>query len=299
MEAFEQFYQAAHELDLITEDGFFGEKARLLNERRDQEASDLFLYECLMDIFSEPQYGTNNVIDIMSLLLELFTEAIATGGQNAVDIMTAFIKGTKDNPELECMSSYTEYITSNVEMKNIAKLKNGNNISAVDKRLFASKLLTCYSKGVELVGKAFSQLLSLEQIINKEQYNLYENYQLTIYEKVKRFSTLSGGKYDVLTNIIDRNIRNADSHLNAYFSIKENAYIMKVKITHANGKRKFDTLKIKGDVMIREVYPKIGWFVQGYISACILVVLVYINKEKYNEAIKNIGIVYHTLSTGK
>jgi len=285
---YEDFYKAADELDAMTLEGFFGDSAKDLVIKREATETNEFLYECLINIFNGDQYGTANVIGITFLLLKLYGEAVTAGGQEAVDILSAFMKGTLEHPELECISSYSEFLRTHMDFKNLSSaLREKEIITAAEKKQLASTMLTSYSKGVELVGKAFTQLLTLEQIINNQPYNLFENSLLTIYMKTEKFLKLSDGKYDKLITIIDRSVRNADSHLNAYYSVAENAYIMK-KATKMGGKNKIETFKLNPEKMALEVYPKIGWFVQGFISSCILLVLALSDREKFQSATKYI-----------
>lgn len=288
MENNDYFNQAADELDMITQEGFFGRKAKLLVEKREDTPTSEFLFECFMNIFSEPQYGTKNTIGIMFTLAKLYSEAISAKQQDAVDVLTAFMKGTDDHPELECLSSYSEFLSRHVESKQVlSEIQAKIAATTVDKKRLASSVLTAYSKGVELVGKVFTQLLTLEQMIHGQPHDLYQNSLLTIYKKIDNFLVLSNGDYDKLATVIDRSIRNADSHLNAYFSVNEQAYIMK-KTVKTKGKTKTETFKLPWAKMVLEVYPKIGWFVQGYLGSCILLILSVDNQDLYKAATKRI-----------
>ena len=81
-----------------------------------------FHIECLEDWINDTsQYGKKEVKKFILIFFELFNEAIESGGQKAIDIITAFFKGFPKNPETECLSSYTEFIRSNVETRKLIK----------------------------------------------------------------------------------------------------------------------------------------------------------------------------------
>nr|DAZ26033.1 MAG TPA: hypothetical protein [Caudoviricetes sp.] len=291
MSEFQQFYEAIEELDLLTKEGFFGESAKKLIEKRDNMKITDFLYECSVDTFSNPHsnYGIKNIIDIMFMLLELYIEAIkATSTETVDNILAAFLKGTKEHPELECISSYIEYSSYHVEFKNLSsKLTKQTSTTVSEKRRLANSILSSYSKGVEFIGKSFAYLLALEEVIHNQPCDLYKNLSLTTYQKTNKFLKLSDGKYKMLTTVIDRDIRNADSHLNAHYSVKEQCYIIK-----KNKNSRMRIYKLPLEKMLFEVYPKIGWFVQGYLNACALLVLAGQDKRLYKQILQLISEVY-------
>lgn len=288
MNDFKEYDLAVQELDEITIEGFFGNIPKQLVLKRDSMDNNDFLYESIHSIFSNDQYGKENIIEVVNLLLHMFAESFKIGGQEVVDIMTSFYKGTKDNPELESMSSYVEYARNHMEFKNLNdQLMNKETITIADKKNLAGKILSVYSKGVEMVGKSFTQLLSIQQIINGQKYSILDNSFLSIYRKTEEFLKLSNGKYDKLATMIDRRVRNADSHLNAYYSIREQKYILKT--TGGKGKnKKIQTFKISIEKMLLDIYPQIGWFIQGLISTEALFVLAFEDNAKFQSAYKYI-----------
>lgn len=289
MNNFEQFYNAASELDMLTIDGVFGQFALDMLEQRESLDTAEYCYKCLLDMFEEPQYGVENVIGIIFRLLKLYSDALNVLPQEPVDVLTAFLKGTEDHPELECLSSYSEFVHANVLYKNMVKeLGSKSNVSNSEVRGLAASLLSTYSKGVELVGKAYTQLLTLVQIISNKPHDLYKNSLLSIYEKTKQYRELASDDYMILSDVIDRKIRNADAHLNAYFSVEKRCYVMKCNIK--NGKKtKIEMFELSAEDMIKTVFPKVCWFVQGYMASCMLLILVFSDKEKYYNAAEYIS----------
>lgn len=284
---YEYFNQAADILDVLTLEGFFGGDAKELVKTREQKSSSLHLYDCLMNIFiSDNDYGITNSIGITFRLIDFYTDAMKIKPQETVDLLASFMKGTKTNPELENLSSYTEWMQCHVAWKDtIPKIQPRLNVSKSDIMRSTSALLTTYSKGVELIGKIFTVLIAIAKIIKHEEYNLIDISCLTIYDKIKLFEKITDDKHHILTTTIDRKIRNADSHLNAIYSIDKKAFIMKRNIRQ--GKiNKIEMFEVKLSDMMLIIYPKIGWMVQGFISSCILLVLSKEDNELYKNATK-------------
>lgn len=283
MSEFNEYLLAVEELDVMTLQGYFGEESKQLIMKRDSIEINDFLFECVKSIFESNQFGKKNIVDVTMLILNLFIDGIKINGQETVDVIMAFFKGTEENPELESMSSYGEFLRIHVEFKKLNnEMRYKRNITNMDKKKLGSKILSSYSKGVELVGKVFTHLLTIEQIINGKEYDLLKNSFLTIYIKTKEFTELCVGKYDELVSVIDRSIRNADSHLNTYYSVREGKYILK-KVVYESGKKKNKTFKITPHKMLLEIYPKIGWFIQGFICAGALIVIGFNDREKFTE----------------
>ena len=275
------FQSASQQLEQLVESGFFGKEAQTLTAKRDVTPINQYLYECFINIFKERQYGCKNVIGIMTMLCDLYSECVGLKRQPAVNLLSSFVNGTPDAPELECLSSYTEFLFLHTKVKNIMSgaVKNGG-MTDVEKKQAASEILNAYSKGVELVGKAFARLVCVLRLTNGKNYDLISVSRLTLYQKIDEYLKMSNGRYDKITTVVNRELRNADSHLDAYYMPAENSYIVKVR---DNGAVKM--IRLPMTKMMLEIYPKIGWFVQAYISSCILIVLSIDNNELFTKAI--------------
>lgn len=174
MKEYEHFYNAAAELDALIEEGMFGENIANRTRLRGSTERNQYLYDCFLDMFNEDQYGLKNMIGITFRLLEMYTDSFRVASQETVDILCAFIKGIKDHPELESMSSCTLCMLSFTNHKNISSELTGKvNPTKADITVLANAFLSSYSKGVELIGKIFTHLLTIQEIINKIPHDLY------------------------------------------------------------------------------------------------------------------------------
>lgn len=296
MEKYPEFQLAAEDLDRLIADGALGEKAKELLERRGIVSADEHLVESFMSwADNRGQFGKQVVVQMIVKFLYLYYDAWSVQHQATIDILAAFWKGTTDNTALECTSSYSEFTRLNAELQQqIQANKVKAPLSVADKKRLGFSLTSAYSKGVEVIGKAFTNLLALEQVINSEPYDIFDNSQLTIFRKTEKFCNLSKGKYDAFVTMIDRSVRNADAHANLYYNSAENCFVLKETTTVA-GRRKSISRKVPSEKMIAEIYPKIGWFIQAFTFSNILLVLAFNDTSRFRTCMDKVKVM---LSTG-
>lgn len=277
------YLNAAKDLDTMSEEGSFGENAKKMLKIRDTITAPEYLYTSIIEMFNYNKIGISNTVEITFTLLELYEDALKVSPNETISILTAFLKGTSKNPELENLSSYNEYIISKIStdesMKKITS--NGKNNKLLDIKKSTMSVCSTYSKGVEFIGKTFTNLLALLQLINGKPYNLLYNSTLTTYLKIEEFEELSNSKYKILTNSIDRNIRNADSHLNITYLADKNCFCVK---------KNKKIYKVPFEEMMLNIYPKMTQFIEGFLASCYLFIMLEQDKEIYDKAIEYISI---------
>lgn len=285
-EKFPDYKEAAKEIDELSLEGFFGESAKELTLSRDILGQAEFFSACLDDwIVDENQYGKDEVKRLIIVFIKLYTESIAEGGQKAIDAITSFIRGSAENPETECLSSFTEFIRLHVETKKLMRYPaNSQTVPSLsEKKRLGSSLSNTYSKGVELISKILNACIMLLEISKGIQPNELEIYNLFLWKKIKRFKKLSDKKYGKIISSIDRDIRNAEAHLNLQFITEKGVFKYKVK----DGKR-IKSKEISAENFILNKYPKIGWVAQGFIYSSILLILAHLDKNLYKTKIHQI-----------
>lgn len=284
-EKYPDFLEAAKESDALSLEGFFGESTRELTLKREFLDQKDFFGACIDDWLSDVnQYGKDEVKKLIFLFIQLYSEAIKKSGQEAIDALSSFMTGLPENPETECMSSFTEFLRLDVETKNVlqqTQKKQTKNIA--DKKRFGGSLSNAYSKGVELISKILSVCITLMELADGKSPNQLKNYNLFLWEKSKRFKELSLGKYDEILHSIDRDIRNAESHLNLIFIPDRGVFKYKVK----SGK-KYKTKEISAERFILSKYMKIGWVSQGFIYSALLTIIAHLDPELFKTKMKQI-----------
>ncbi|MCB5235889.1 hypothetical protein [Niallia circulans] len=283
-EVFNDFLNATEELDEITLEGYFGEDAKNLVQSREDIGVNEYLYESLkLWIEDTNQYGKDKVKEYVVILFKLYLDAYKQGGQEAIDVMTAFWMGTKDNPELECFSAYSEFVRLNTETKTILGQLPKTNAKISQIKKAASSITSTYSKGVEFIGKLLTTCIILKKIASNETYNYYRIYNMTLFDKIKLFNSDSNPNHQKLTNIINRNLRNSEAHLSLNYDYKNTNFILKKK---ANGKIVNENISL--NEMLLEIFPSVGWFTQAFVYSGILLVLAHDDKPSFIKSIKEI-----------
>jgi len=282
---FDDFLRASEEVDDLALEGFFGEEIKNLVKKRDSMSTSEYFYSCLLSWNSdESQYGKDKVKEFILLFFTLYTRSIKSNGQKTIDYLTIFWKGTKENPELECLSASTEFARLHQETLNTLKeLKSKNKITISDRKRLASSIINTYSKGVEFIGKILTTCIVLEKVSKNEPFDLISIYKMTVFEKIKLFNKLSNNEFKNMTNLINRYLRNADSHLSLIFDYKMNVIILK-KVKR--DKIQNETIPI--EKMILEIFPSNGWITQAFIYSGMLLVLSRDNQDLFNKAISEI-----------
>ena len=282
---FDDFLRACEEVDELALEGFFGEETKNLVKIRDSMSTSEYLYSCLISWNSDDnQYGKDKVKEFILLFFKLYTRSIKSDGQKAIDYLTIFWKGTKENPELECLSAATEFARLHTETLNTLKeLNSKNKITISDRKRLASSIINTYSKGVEFIGKILTTCIVLEKVSKNEPFDLISIYKMTVFEKIKLFNKLSNNEFKNMTNLINRYLRNADSHLSLIFDYKMNVIILK-KVKR--DKIQNETIPI--EKMILEIFPSNGWITQAFIYSGMLLVLSRDNQDLFNKAISEI-----------
>ena len=279
------FIEAAKEIDVLTLEGFFGNAAKELTLSRETLDQAQFFSACLDNwLQDENQYGKEEVKKLIFIFLKLYAVSIQSGGQKAINSITHFLIGNPENPETECMSSFTEFLRFHVEAKNyIHQIKGKVNVSSSEKKRLGGALSIAYSKGVELISKLLTTCITLLEISKSLEVNESKTYNLTLWKKVKRFKELSGENFSEIIQSIDRDIRNADAHLNLWFSPEKGVFRYKVK----EGKR-LKSKEISSEKFLLNKYPKIGWVSQGFIYSAILLILAHLDQGLFKSKIQEI-----------
>jgi hypothetical protein len=279
------FQEATREIDELSLESFFGESAKKLTLNRDVIGQAQFFSACLDDwVADKNQYGKNEVKQLILVFIRLYTQSIEVGGQKAIDAITSFLRGSTENPEIECLSSFTEYLRLHVETKKLMRMPDSQSTPSIsEKKRLGAALSNTYSKGVELISKILNACIILLEISTGAQPNELQIYNLFLWKKIQRFKRLSDGKYNRIITFIDRDIRNAEAHLNLRFIPERGVFKYKVR----DGKR-IKNKEISAENFILHKYPTVGWVAQGFIYSSILLILVHLDPNLYKSKIQQI-----------
>lgn len=266
---YSDFEEASREMDSLSLEGFFGENAKKLTLSREILKQSEYFTACIDDwISDENQFGKIKVKQLILVFLKLFVNSIEIGGQKSIDAITSFMRGTKKHPEIECLSSFMEYIRLHVETKKLMISSKTEIPSISTKKRLGASLTNTYSKGVELTSKILNACIILLEISQGIKSDELEVYNIFLWKKIRRFKKLSDGKYDMIISYIDRDIRNAEVHLNLRFIPERSVFKYRIR----DGKR-IRNKEISAEEFIFKKYPTNGWIAQGFIYSSILLIL--------------------------
>ncbi|MBC1600874.1 hypothetical protein HB903_02815 [Listeria welshimeri] len=276
VDVLERFREIAEELDIYLKEGVNSEKLAKLISQRGSLTDVSYINESLgLWLNGSEQIGKEQEAVLIMMYLDLYVEAMKGSKEETVNALNMFWLGTKEDPELEYISAYTEYCRKKFELnKRISLIKPNSSFS--EKKQFGMEVTNTYAKGVEFIGKIFSTLNILAEVANQNNYNVYKIWRETIYQKIDRFNKITNNKYVLFSQTINRKIRNGESHLSLSVNIRK--AVLEVKIV-----KKHKTIKeeIPWEDFIKIDFVKIGWMIQAFVYSQILFFQAMEDKENY------------------
>ncbi|MEC0089866.1 hypothetical protein [Paenibacillus macquariensis] len=118
------------------------------------------------------------------------------------------------------------------------------------------------------------------RIAKNEQVKSDNILKLALHNRIQYFNTETNNKYESITQVLNRNIRNADSHNTIKYSGQKNCIEIKKRVGN-----KTEIIEVSIDDWFLNVYPKTGWLVQAFIYSIALISLgisdIDLFREKY------------------
>ncbi|MGG3925692.1 hypothetical protein ABET51_06795 [Metabacillus fastidiosus] len=277
---YKEFIKAGEEFDTFINEGYFGDKLKSFISKRDNISLAEYYYLSIMSFIKNT--SENEISEIgkyVESFFYLYTDAIKVNGQAVADILTDFMRGNKENPESENQSSFNEFAIAHRDfVRKFNELKGQTDIKNYEKKECANLLIKSYSKGIELAGKILIPCILITDIHKNKNYSPYKIYSMTLFNKIELFNSLTEEKYKILTDAINRKIRNAEAHLSINFDINTDCFVLKLP-----KKDKIELESISYSEMLTDFYPKVGRLIQSFLFSCQLYYLVNIDLGKYRE----------------
>jgi len=281
MDVFEDFLIAGEEIDELNREGFFGLEAKELLIKRDAMDTSQYLYKSIK-IWLESNSDKAQTKHLIKIFFRLYINSLIVNSQKLIDILDAFWRGTSDQPHIEGMSAYVEFSRLFTEAKeSLSDPTLGT--SAATKRRAASNISNTYSKGVEFISKTLVNLIAIAKVANNEEFNMYRDSKLKLFDKVKKFNKLTNNQYQDITDIINRYVRNAEAHLSLTFSTTRSKFVLRKR---DNGKLVNDYITI--EEMLLKLFPSVGAYAQAFVYSGSLLVIAFEDKELFKKTINEI-----------
>ncbi len=273
------FEEAAEEIDRLSLEGYFGDDVRELVDQRSHLSTPDFLALCVGEwLAKENQFRQGRVIHLIGLFLRLYAESIRQWEQSSIDSLTYFLKGFPENPETECLSAFLELTSSYREIKDIARqVINGMEVTTALKVRVGREVARAYQNSVEFMNKMLTILLLLLKMPERASEKALVIYGSPLAQKIEEFLKLSDGRYDEIVEPIDREIRNAESHLDMRFIAQKGEFVYKVR------DRGRTRLKRVSATSLFLKLLALGGINQAFIYSACLLVLAGTRPSKYRE----------------
>ncbi|AVP61703.1 hypothetical protein C7M79_13790 [Clostridium botulinum] len=275
----DNFEYANDELGELINDGVFGENVKQLTDQFGRISnSDYYCKSLDLWLQNPSQFGKENVKIFINIFSKIIIESFEVDNQKTSYEIISFLQGDDANNRTETLSSYTQYILYNETFIEELEKKSAEEKSIKNTKQISNALINAYNKGVEYISKIYSLVNILFCITDKRKIDINNINRKTLYEKCKDIKSRKVAEYNILVDSIDRNIRNADSHSTIYFNVDKGEYVYKLL---RKGKWKY--INVTASDMIINIYPKIGWIIQGFIYTISLFIIASEDKNKYIE----------------
>jgi len=223
-----EFNEAVEELDSLIESGFFGEDARkLVEDRGNYDNVDYFIRVLTEWHEDKNQVNKHKSYEYISIIFNLYTQAVKENPEESVKLISNFKLGPEDNTAMEFATAYTEYARVFNDTKLLAKEVNTDPQNLAKRLRYTKSISVAYMNGIEYISKTLNLLICLEKIVKKEQYDFYSINKMTLHNKILLFN--SENKYDILLEMIDRELRNAEAHATINYVDKTKSYKIKYR----------------------------------------------------------------------
>lgn len=269
-----EFNEAAEELDSLVELGFFGEEARnLLEDRGNYEDVDYFIRVLTEWHEDKNQVKKHKSYEYISIIFQLYIRAVQENPEESVKLISNFKLGPENNTAMEFMTAYTEYVRLFNDLKLLSKEVSADPLNIPKKLRYTKMISTAYMNGIEYISKTLNLLICLEQILKKEQHNFYKINKMTLNEKILLFN--KENKYDVLIEMIDRELRNAEAHATINYVDKIKSYKIKFRADGAILEKKVPLSDLIEKLIL------VGNYIQSFEYAGQLLYIGLVDREKF------------------
>lgn len=270
----------------LSQDGFFGKESKWLNAIRDRVDTTTYIYESALSIVNT-DYGDNKVIyQISNLLLLIYVDAMKIDGQRLKCILVSFIEGTDEVPSSENLTSYKNYIVEKAKLdESIKELSASQSINLADKMTLGNDFAAHYSSAVEFVSKILVSLIQIDSLIGKKDVKLARIEGMSTAEKLNYLRKSKNYDWNFIVNMVNKNVRNAESHLNFSYNPESERFIGK----YFHRKRgKYVELSISAEEFIGKTLKGVEAVILGYILSNFML---YLSAEDRYKAMEIVNLM--------
>lgn len=239
------------------------------------------------DIISDDTTGLTNLKVATKGLNTYFEQAKRKDADETYQIIASLIMGVKEDRDISDKESYDTFVSHRERSLNYLKLQNTNYF---DKLNYADMVIDDFKNAFELDKKILVRLVCIDRLLKDKEPELESVY----FQNAGRLLTeldQSRNNWNFWTDLLDRRIRNASSHLDFYYDEKSQIFRGKetVKVKYkGKTRKKVNRFSISPKEFLYETLPNAVNASQSFWAAGILLCLAPY-PEYYNKALAILG----------
>ena len=235
------------------------------------------------DIISADTTGLENLIAATKGLNTHFEQAKRKNADETYQIVASPIMGMKENRDISDRESFDTFTSHRKRTSNYLKNKNADYFNKLD---YADMVIDDFTNAFELDKKLLVRLVCIDRLLNDKEPDIENLY----FQNAGRLLTelaQSCNDQRFWTDLLDRRIRNAASHLDFYYD--ENSKVFRGKETikakyKGKLKKKVNQFSISPEEFLYKTLPNAINASQSFWAAGILLCLEPY-PEYYNKAL--------------
>ena len=168
------------------------------------------------DIISDDTTGLANLIVAIKGLNTYFEQAKRKNADKTYQIIASIIMGIKENSDISDRESYDTFVLHRKRTSHYLKNKDTDYFDKLD---FADRVIEDFKNAYELDKKILVRLVCIDRLLKDKKFDIENIY----FQDAGRLLTeldQSRNNWNFWTDLLDRRIRNASSHLDFYYDEK-------------------------------------------------------------------------------
>lgn len=219
------------------------------------------------DIFSDDNIAKDDLKKITTQLNKIFEKAFDIDRDNTSELIASLILGAQNNKLISDKEAYDSYIRHHLEVSKYIKNRKGN--PTFSRQVLANMEIEDFQMAFELDKKILVRLVCIDRLVNSQEFDVGKMYFESAGSLINRL-TQSNTDWSFLTELMDKRIRNASSHLDFYYDAQNATF--KGKNVNMRSET-IEEFSISPEEFLAVIMPNTTNVIQSFIAAGILLCL--------------------------
>lgn len=212
-------------------------------------------FEQYAEIITANNTRIENLKKMTKQLYKIFDQAFTLDPEMTGKIIASFIMGTNENPEFSEKDAYDHFIKNHICTKNLIGKSSKNDL--------ANRFVEDYKNAFELSIKILVRLRWIDDVIAKKPVDLKKGY-FKFAGKIIQELNNSSLNWTFMTKSLDRNLRNAASHLDFHYDERRSIYEGKIRDAKHE---KIKLFSITPEEFLEKTLPNATNIIQSFVAA--------------------------------